>query len=77
MDPIYLDYNATTPVAPEVIAVIKASLEVNWANPSSSYSIGAQAKQAVENNRRKIARMLNVDSINDIIFTSGGTEVRK
>jgi cysteine desulfurase len=46
-DPIYLDYNATTPVAPEVTAAIRPWLEMDFGNPSSSHVYGQRAAQAV------------------------------
>ncbi|CAG7661319.1 unnamed protein product [Allacma fusca] len=73
---IYLDYNATTPVAPEVISAITASLRDNWGNPSSTYSHGTKAKKAVEESRKQISRLINAEP-EDIIFTSGGTEANK
>jgi len=73
-DKIYLDFNATTPVAPEVIASVTAALQNEWANPSSSSDLGKRAKQVVDDSRKQIARMLNC-SPSDVIFTSGGTEV--
>lgn len=72
-DKIYLDFNATTPVAPEVIASVTAALQNEWANPSSSSDLGKRAKQVVDDSRKQIARMLNC-SPSDVIFTSGGTE---
>ena len=74
---IYLDYNATTPVAPEVVKAIGSALEDAWANPSSGYKQGREAKLQLEAARTKIAKMLDVEdeATNVITFTSGGTEV--
>ncbi|NOQ36002.1 MAG: aminotransferase class V-fold PLP-dependent enzyme [Methylococcaceae bacterium] len=74
--PVYLDYAATTPIAPQVIEVMTHYLGINdiFANPSSTqHSLGLQAEQAVENARTDIARCLNCNA-KDIVFTSGATE---
>lgn len=70
---IYLDYNATTPVAPEVAEAMKPYLSEFFGNPSSSHWFGQQTKSAVETSRSKLAKMLNCDS-SEIVFTSGGSE---
>ncbi|XP_063965195.1 selenocysteine lyase-like [Lytechinus pictus] len=70
---IYLDYNATTPVEPEVIEVISETLSAAWGNPSSSYPQGQLAKQLINKARSQVATMVGA-SPSDIIFTSGGTE---
>jgi len=72
LEPVYLDYNATTPIASEVQAAIIENLD-NWGNPSSSYTIGKRAKSAVDKARNQIAEMLEAQA-EDVIFTSGGTE---
>ena len=71
--PIYLDYNATTPHDPEVIAAMRPFFEEEFGNPSSSHYYGTQPKQAVIKARAQIAALLNCRS-EEIIFTSGGTE---
>lgn len=71
--PIYLDYNATTPHAPEVIEAMRPYLEKYFGNPSSSHWYGRKTRDAVENARAQVAGLLNCAS-GDIIFTSGGTE---
>jgi cysteine desulfurase NifS/selenium donor protein len=73
MDPIYLDYNATTPVDPLVIEAIRPYLELHFGNPSSVHPFGVQSKMAVEKGRSQIASLLNGRS-DEIVFTSGGTE---
>ena len=73
MDPIYLDYNATTPLDPAVIEAMRPYLESHFGNPSSSHPYGARAKKAIETARRQVADMLGV-SPDEIIFTSGGSE---
>jgi cysteine desulfurase len=71
--PIYLDHNATTPHAPEVIAAMKPYLEEHFGNPSSSHSYGVRGRQAVERARRQVAELIGCHS-GEIVFTSGGTE---
>ena len=73
MRPIYLDYNATTPVDPEVAAAMRPFLEEHFGNPSSTHWYGIQTKKAVEKARRQIAELLNCKP-EEIIFTSGGSE---
>lgn len=73
MKPIYLDYNATTPIDPEVIEAMRPYLEEHFGNPSSSHWYGVQAKKAVENARRQVAQLLGCRS-DEVIFTSGGSE---
>ena len=70
---IYLDYNATTPIDKEVADSMLPYLYGNFGNPSSNHKLGEDAKEAIENSRRKIANLLNCDS-EEIIFTSGGSE---
>ena len=71
--PIYLDYNATTPHAPEVIEAMRPYLEEHFGNPSSSHWYGAQTRVAVAEARGQVAALLNCQPA-DILFTSGGTE---
>jgi len=73
MKPIYLDYNATTPIAPEVLEAMKPYLEDHFGNPSSSHWYGVRAQEAVERARGQVADLLNCGP-EEIIFTSGGTE---
>ncbi len=73
MQTIYLDYNATTPVAPAVREAMLPYLEHHFGNPSSAHTIGRKAHQAVEQARAQMAALLEVDP-EEIIFTSGGTE---
>lgn len=70
---IYLDYNATTPIAPLVFEEMKPFLTTHYGNPSSSHKMGARTKQAVENARLKISQLINCKP-EELIFTSGGTE---
>ncbi|MEE2819366.1 MAG: cysteine desulfurase family protein [Planctomycetota bacterium] len=70
---IYLDYAATTPVAPQVVTAMLPYLTTAFGNPSSTHAFGRTAKLAVEEARGSIASFLNVKP-NEIIFTSGGSE---
>lgn len=71
--PVYLDYNATTPIAPEVRAAMAPFLAEYFGNPSSSHRFGTEPMQAVGRARRQVAGLLRC-SPEEIIFTSGGTE---
>jgi cysteine desulfurase len=73
MTKIYLDNAATTPLAEEVIDAMVEVMKTNYGNPSSTHSIGQEAKTILEENRRKIANELQVSPA-EIIFTSCGTE---
>lgn len=71
--PIYLDYNATTPVAPEVAAAIRPWLETDFGNPSSSHAYGQQAHTAVMKARAEVATLIGTQSA-EIVFTGNATE---
>lgn len=71
--PIYLDYNATTPIAREVAEAMTPFLYEHFGNPSSSHPYGAVVKRAVETSRLQIASLLGCQP-SEIVFTSGGTE---
>lgn len=73
LQPIYLDYNATTPHAPEVIEAMRPYLEVYFGNPSSSSYYGRKTREAIETSRAQVAALLNCNP-KEIVFTSGGTE---
>jgi cysteine desulfurase len=73
MDPIYLDYNATTPIDPAVVDEMLPYLREGFGNPSSNHPYGRRAKEAIELARRRVATLLGADPA-EIIFTSGGTE---
>jgi len=70
---IYFDHAATTPVDPEVIAVIRESLLEDFGNPSSTYTLGRETKRHIEEARRIFANAIHARP-SDIIITSGGTE---
>jgi cysteine desulfurase len=71
--PIYLDYNATTPIDPEVADEMINYIRTNFGNPSSSYSIGRKAKEAINQARKQVASLINAKP-EEIIFTSCATE---
>jgi cysteine desulfurase len=71
---IYLDNNATTRVAPEVADAMLPYLTNFFGNPSSAHSLGRDMKQAVENAREQVATLLGAADVNEIVFTSCGSE---
>ena len=73
MTPIYLDYNATTPIDKEVANAMRPYLEEYFGNPSSVHTFGVTAKKAVIQAREQIAALIGANP-DEIIFTSGGTE---
>jgi cysteine desulfurase len=73
MTPIYLDYNASTPLAPPVAAAMQAALEGGFGNPSSAHWAGAPAKALLESSRAQVAALLGC-APDEIVFTSGGSE---
>ncbi len=73
MQRVYLDNNATTPLAPEVFEAMKPYLLEDFGNASSIHWYGQQAKAAIEKAREQVARLVNARA-NEITFTSGGTE---
>jgi cysteine desulfurase len=70
---VYLDWNATTPLHPEVVAAMVLALERTWGNPSSLHGVGRAAKAAVEEARESVAELTGF-SARDVVLTSGGTE---
>ncbi len=73
MNIIYLDYNATTPIDPQVAKEMQPYLTDYFGNPSSIHEYGVITKKAVEKARRQLADLINCKP-NEIIFTGGGTE---
>ena len=71
---IYADNAATTALSPQVLEEMMPYLTTVYGNPSSLYGIGAEAKEAVEEARAKIASLIGANSPNEIYFTSGGSE---
>lgn len=73
MNPVYLDYNATTPVDPEVADAIEPYLREHFGNPSSAHRYGQRAKQAVDEGRAEVAALLGA-APDEIIFTGCASE---
>jgi cysteine desulfurase len=73
MQPIYLDYNATTPIDPEVAAAMRPYLDEHFGNPSSSHWYGRRTREAVEQARQQVAQLLQC-APDEVVFTSGGSE---
>jgi cysteine desulfurase len=73
MQPIYLDYNATTPVDPAVAKAMQPYILHHYGNPSSTHAYGQATREAVESARARIAALLGC-SASEIVFTSGGSE---
>lgn len=71
-EPLYLDFNATTPLLPEVLEAMTGALAL-FGNPSSGHVFGRRAKAAVEEARERLARLLGC-APDELVFTSGGTE---
>jgi len=70
---IYLDHNATTPVAPEVADRMAVALREEFGNPSSVHHFGQRAKAAIDEARSAVAALIGGDA-GEVVFTSGGTE---
>lgn len=73
MQRIYLDHNASTPVAPEVAAAMRDAMAPAYGNPSSAHWAGSPARQMVEAARRQVADLLGCTP-DEVVFTSGGSE---
>lgn len=73
MQPVYLDYNATTPIDPRVADAMIPFVREHFGNPSSSHVYGVTTRKAVEKARARVAAMLHCES-DEIVFTSGGSE---
>ena len=70
---VYADNSATTPVSPSVAAAMAPCFTTLYGNPSSIYSVGREAKKALEDSRVAVARCLGA-SPEEIYFTSGGSD---
>jgi cysteine desulfurase len=73
LNPIYLDYNATTPLDPAVLEVMLPFFKEHFGNPSSSHFYGKTAQDAVSKARKQTAKLIGAQT-SEILFTSGGTE---
>lgn len=71
--PIYLDYNATTPIDPRVADAMRPYLDEIWGNPSSGHCFGRPAKAGLDKARGQVAKLLGCSPA-EVTFTSGGTE---
>jgi cysteine desulfurase len=70
---VYLDHNATTPIAPEVVDAMLPYLERHFGNPSSAHAYGAAASEAVAGARRDVATLLGCEP-EHVVFTASGSE---
>jgi cysteine desulfurase len=70
---VYLDHNATTPLAPEVVEAMTAALRDVFGNASSVHRFGQRARAAVDDARAAVAALIGADPV-EVVFTSGGTE---
>jgi cysteine desulfurase len=73
MPPVYLDYNATTPLRSEALDAMLPYLQEDFGNPSSVHWAGRRAKHGLEDARERVAALLHARPA-EILFTSGGTE---
>jgi len=73
MQEIYLDYNASSPIAPEVVEAIRPFFERAYGNPSSLHWAGRPAREAVERARTQLASLVHCDA-DEMVLTSGGSE---
>jgi cysteine desulfurase len=71
--PIYLDYNATTPLLPEVVEAMLPYIREHFGNPSSGHTYGQHTRKAVDSAREQVAALIGATP-EEIVFTSGGTE---
>ena len=73
MPPIYFDYNATTPLDPDVRAAMLPFLDDIFGNPSSIHQVGRRARALLDDARDRAAKVLG-STPSELVFTSGGTE---
>src|SRR3979411_1332131 len=71
--PIYLDYNATTPIDPAVIDAMLPCLQTHFGNPSSTHAYGKKTHDAIVQARSQVAALIGAQP-DEIVFTGGGTE---
>ena len=70
---VYFDYNATTPLAPEVVEAVVHATRDDFGNASSVHHFGQQAKAAIDTARSSLAALIGADP-SEVVFTGGGTE---
>ncbi len=70
---LYLDHNATTPLAPAALAEMVDALQHAWANPSSTHAPGQAARRVLADARARVAAFLGCQG-SELVFTSGATE---
>ncbi|HEV8194946.1 MAG TPA: aminotransferase class V-fold PLP-dependent enzyme [Ktedonobacterales bacterium] len=71
--PIYLEYNATTPLDPAVVRAMRPYLEQQFGNPSSGHAYGHESKAAVDEARTQVASLLGCEP-EEVVFTGSGSE---
>jgi cysteine desulfurase len=71
---IYMDYSAGAPVDPRVTDAMLPYINSRFGNPSSIHTLGQEAKQALQNSREVVAKLINSETPEAIVFTSGATE---
>ena len=71
---IYLDNNATTRIAPQVVEAMQPYLTEHYGNPSSAHSLGRKMKAAVEHARGQVAELIGAADVSEVVFTSCGSE---
>lgn len=74
MKSVYLDHQAATPLLPEAFEAMTPYLKEAYGNPSSLHRWGLRVRDGIKKAREQVAAMINAESVDDIIFTSGGTE---
>lgn len=74
MGKIYLDHASSMPVDPRILDFAGSFLKSGFGNPSSLHSMGLEAKRVIEDAREKVARLINAENEDCIVFTSGATE---
>jgi len=70
---IYLDHNATTPLAPACLEAMTVALREEFGNPSSVHHFGQRAKAAIDDARTQVSKLINADP-SEVVFTGSGTE---
>ncbi len=71
---IFLDHQSTTPLLPEAFEAMKPFLAEDFGSPASLHQLGLRARDALATARAQVAALVNAESPDDIVFTSGGTE---